>query len=595
MKVRWCLALFVVLASCSTDAGPPGASDRRDSEPHAIATIEIGRSYSIAAGPTGIWSANYEDGEVVRVDPETNEVTDTVRVRKTLGSGASALYPVGEHVWLSAGDTGIVGHLDPATLDVEIAANTRPGGFLDMAASEDQVWLAQYSDSRQLTPRTSHGVRIASANLVVPPPGDRFAVYSDIAAGDAGVWAISESDGTLAAISGSPEAPQVVRKDDPAIKAGAADVAVGHEAVWLVTSDDSSIGDSRVARFDMSTFDTKTIDVDGMDAQIAFGPDSVWVLTHDDDDNAALYELDPVTLQELGDPLALEGEFGSSDIAYGFGSVWVSHDFSMLTRIATESDPDAPVAAPTPVRRGDGDLCGFGGAWSECPQARWLHRVVRDAGFEVSGDTGGALEVKADEGSFYAWHERAEEPLNDLVAREGYEVRPGADGVFSDGTRLVWEAQGFHIYLEGRGGSTVGLATDETVRPLVRSSLEVPTEADLEGAQPQPEPTAKQRFESLPSGMLRVWPVTENVPNEGKYRFHAPHCGLEWMTDFDGSFWRPLKPEDYGKGDRYPFFYNSDEGTITFVEDDVATYQASTGEQIELRRIDGPIKVHPCA
>lgn len=594
MKLRVAAALLLVLMSCTGGGGPPpGASGVRASEPHAIATIEIGRSYSIAAGPTGIWSANYEDGEVVRIDPETNEVADRVRVSKKLGSGVSSVHPAGDHVWLSASDAATVGHLDPDTLEVDVAVTVKPGGFLDMAASPDEVWLAQYSGSRYLTPRTSHGVRIASANLAVPPPGGRFAIYSDIAAGDAGVWATSESNGTLAAISASPEAPRVVRRGDNLIRAGASDVEVGLGAVWLVVSDDNSAGNSRISRFDPATFDTKTVDIAGLDARIAFGPDSVWVLTHDDADGASLYELDPESLEELGDPLTLEGEFGSSDITYGFGSVWVAHDFSMLTRIATTRDPGAPVAVPTPVRRGDGDLCGYGGAWSECPEARWLHRVVLDAGFAVTGDSGNALEIEADDRSFYAWHAKADRPVDVVADEQGY--RPGEpDGVYVDGPRALWEAQGFHIYIEARAG-TIDAPVQEVLASLVRSSERVPTQADFTGAKPQPKPTAKQDFETLPNGMLRVWPVTENVPNEGKYRFDPPHCGLEWMTDFDGSFWRPIKPPGYGRGDRYPFFYNSDEGVITFVSDDAAVYQASTGEEIDLERIDGPIKLHPCA
>lgn len=120
-------------------------------------------------------------------------------------------------------------------------------------------------------------------------------------------------------------------------------------------------------------------------------------------------------------------------------------------------------------------------------------------------------------------------------------------------------------------------------------------ERDLSGAKPQPPPTADQRFEDLPNGKVRVWPVTEDVPNEGKYLFTSPHCGIGWMTDFDGSFWKPVKPDDYGNGDRYSFFINSDEGVITFTGADSAIYQASNGTEIELRRMQGPVEVHPCA
>lgn len=119
--------------------------------------------------------------------------------------------------------------------------------------------------------------------------------------------------------------------------------------------------------------------------------------------------------------------------------------------------------------------------------------------------------------------------------------------------------------------------------------------ADLSGARPQPTPTTEQRFEDAPGNKVRVWPVTEDVPNEGKYLFTAPHCGLDWMLDFDGSFWDALEPDDYGNGENYSFFYNSDEGAITFTGNDTASYQAATGERIRLVRLEGPIEIDPCA
>jgi hypothetical protein len=114
---------------------------------------------------------------------------------------------------------------------------------------------------------------------------------------------------------------------------------------------------------------------------------------------------------------------------------------------------------------------------------------------------------------------------------------------------------------------------------------------------PKPEPTVTTeefRSEPLGDGRYRVWPRSEDVANEGTYRFSAPHCGLSWMVDFDASFWDALRPHD-SDGRDYAFFHNSDQGTITFEGDDGAVYIASTGEQISLRRLRGPIEMTPCA
>jgi hypothetical protein len=77
-----------------------------------------------------------------------------------------------------------------------------------------------------------------------------------------------------------------------------------------------------------------------------------------------------------------------------------------------------------------------------------------------------------------------------------------------------------------------------------------------------------------------------------RYIYEAPHCGLTYNLDFDGSFWHAINPN----GTREPpsFFINSDRGYITKISSDEAEYEASTGEVVELRRIDGPVIVPGC-
>jgi hypothetical protein len=39
------------------------------------------------------------------------------------------------------------------------------------------------------------------------------------------------------------------------------------------------------------------------------------------------------------------------------------------------------------------------------------------------------------------------------------------------------------------------------------------------------------------------------------------HCGLQFLTDFDGSFWIPINP--HPEGNPPEFFYSQDSGTMT--------------------------------
>jgi hypothetical protein len=138
--------------------------------------------------------------------------------------------------------------------------------------------------------------------------------------------------------------------------------------------------------------------------------------------------------------------------------------------------------------------------------------------------------------------------------------------------------------------------TNLVVIALVLMAAACGTEALEVGNEPKPEPssTGEPRSEQLKGGKLRTWPASEDVDNEGTYFFTVPHCGLDWMVDFDTSFWKAIEPDDFGNGDKYPFFYNSDEGTISFKGADSAVYTASTGDEIRLKRLPGPITIHPC-
>jgi hypothetical protein len=89
----------------------------------------------------------------------------------------------------------------------------------------------------------------------------------------------------------------------------------------------------------------------------------------------------------------------------------------------------------------------------------------------------------------------------------------------------------------------------------------------------------------------RFWPRSGRAERGVVYRFAVPHCGLDWLVDFDGSFWEPV----YVMPDRKPdSAINSDIGTITLVEPDEAMYVGSTEEQISLFRVDGPIVRQLC-
>jgi len=72
------------------------------------------------------------------------------------------------------------------------------------------------------------------------------------------------------------------------------------------------------------------------------------------------------------------------------------------------------------------------------------------------------------------------------------------------------------------------------------------------------------------------------------YRFEVGHCGLNHITDFDGSFWEPILAQPGGV-DTPSALINSDRGTIQIVASRRAIYTSSAGEKVTLLRIDGPV------
>ena len=89
----------------------------------------------------------------------------------------------------------------------------------------------------------------------------------------------------------------------------------------------------------------------------------------------------------------------------------------------------------------------------------------------------------------------------------------------------------------------------------------------------------------------RFWPRSGPAERGIVYRFAVPHCGLDWLVDFDGSFWEPV----YAMPDRKPdSAINGDIGAITLIEADRATYVSSTEEQVGLLRVAGPIVRQLC-
>jgi hypothetical protein len=146
--------------------------------------------------------------------------------------------------------------------------------------------------------------------------------------------------------------------------------------------------------------------------------------------------------------------------------------------------------------------------------------------------------------------------------------RPVDSGTTSTGTTL--------------GGTTPGGTT-------------APIDAGIDWSDPSelPPPTRddfRSEFVSDAEG-YRFWPRSGRITPSTVYRFDTGHCGLNFLADFDGSFWHPVLAADATAPD---FFFNQDVGAIALVDFNSARYRSSSGVEVEMERIRGPVVTQPC-
>ena len=89
---------------------------------------------------------------------------------------------------------------------------------------------------------------------------------------------------------------------------------------------------------------------------------------------------------------------------------------------------------------------------------------------------------------------------------------------------------------------------------------------------------------------LRYEPISGRVIASEAYRFDTGPCGLGWLVDFDGSFWRPVDAGSVPSA----LLSSEDRGAIALTDFDRAVYRSSDRVDVALERISGPVVTQPC-
>jgi DNA-binding SARP family transcriptional activator/DNA-binding beta-propeller fold protein YncE len=168
-----------------------------------VADVPIGgRPVSIAVDDEAVWVANADDGTVLRIDPESYEVVETIG----LGADVNSVAVGFGSVWVAGGNAETVFRIDPdenavvATLRFGKADPLRPDPVFFVAAGQDAVWITQGRSILRVDPATNDLTK--TVPLPSPP--------AHLAAGGGNVWVptlderlvrVDEGTGTISAVT----------------------------------------------------------------------------------------------------------------------------------------------------------------------------------------------------------------------------------------------------------------------------------------------------------------------------------------------------------------------------------------------------------
>ena len=142
---------------------------------------------------------------------------------------------------------------------------------------------------------------------------------------------------------------------------------------------------------------------------------------------------------------------------------------------STGASPMTPAAVPA-----RGCVSEPAGPWtSEC-SARWVRRIVRRAGYRVTGATGTAWVASGRGREFFIWATEPRGSVKRSAKREGYRPvgRIAGASVYDDGVRRFWPAGRFTVWLAaGPHGDSLAPRVGE-LAPLVRASRTIPPPRD---------------------------------------------------------------------------------------------------------------------
>jgi DNA-binding beta-propeller fold protein YncE len=194
---------------------------RIDPQTNAVVeTIQLGNDAApegVAVADGAVWVAEHHQGAVVRIDPATNAVVKTIRVGPAGADGPLEMTAGATGIWVNVPNENRVVHIDPASNSV--------AGFVSESGQPivdgTNVWIETPTGLDRIDPATEH----TTAHIPLPGPNAWGA------AGLGSVW-VTTGKG-LARVDETTNRLVGLLHDTPK-----ADIAVTDGSVWLAAYND---------------------------------------------------------------------------------------------------------------------------------------------------------------------------------------------------------------------------------------------------------------------------------------------------------------------------------------------------------------------
>lgn len=310
------LVMAVLTASCSSSA--TGGEDGSDTST-SVTLPGAGRQVRPEEAEPALWVIDGDTDEVLRISPDTGEVT----ARVPFGTALTDIAAARSGVWaVTAVDRKLM-RIDLSTNEPRTVLTVGDEAVRRVAAAGDEVWLGSGGTDGKVARVDPARGRIVAA----VPTGARL---DDIAVGAGAVWVAHKDPARLVRVDIASE--RVVAT--VALPTPPASIAVGDGAVW-------ACGDGALHRIDPVTNTVvTTIPVGGPGSAIATGEGGVWA---SDPVAATVTFVDPAT-NSPGAPVT--GIAGAAEIAVGGGAVWVTSD---LATSLYAVNPNSRQVVPLPL------------------------------------------------------------------------------------------------------------------------------------------------------------------------------------------------------------------------------------------------------